>query len=215
MPNFELRWTAICLWGVAVALGCGSLATPAAAQDRVVITKPSGANIRREIHRPYSHPIYNVELEPHFVGHWTDRPFRTDVGVGIGFRASIPIIQRGPIRTLNNNLAISFGADWSHFSVCRRDEPDCDGNDFRFPIVMQWNFFLLPWWSVFPEAGIAIHHARWGWRCDRGGDCRVSDYNTGVSPAFWLGTRFSLSDMFSFTLRMGYPSFLAGISFRI
>jgi hypothetical protein len=36
-----------------------------------------------------------------------------------------------------------------------------------------------------------------------------------VAFASWIGTRFSLSDTFSFTLRFGYPSLVAGISFRL
>jgi hypothetical protein len=196
---------------VVLVLSCASVASAEAHHYAA-----RGSDIRRELRSPSDHPLYAVELEPHFVLQWTDRPFRTDVGVGLGFRASIPLLQRGPISTLNNNLAISFGMDWAYFGACRASEPDCDGSDFWFPVVMQWNFFLAHWWSVFPELGMAVHHATWGWRCDRSGrDCRVSDHVTEPAPAFWLGSRFSLSNTFSFVLRLGYPSLLAGVSFRI
>jgi hypothetical protein len=104
-----------------------------------------------------------VELEPHFVVQWADPPFRHGAGIGLGFRASIPIIDPGPIASLNNNLAVSFGLDWAHFGACRVDYPECYGNDFWFPVVMQWNFWLTRAWSVFPEVGIAVHHASWGY----------------------------------------------------
>jgi hypothetical protein len=233
---------------VAVVLACDGLAATSCFAEDVVVVRPAhpgpaahrstASEIRSELRRPYDHPLYTVELEPHFVMQWTDLPFRTDVGVGLGFRASIPVLDPGPIPHFNNNLAVSFGVDWAHFGGCRVDEPGCAGNDVWFPVVMQWNFFLTRWWSVFPEIGIAIHHASWGWRsyanidepgppgppppagprapgCGPRSDCAISESVTEVAFASWIGTRFSLSDMFSFTLRFGYPSLVAGISFRI
>lgn len=229
---------------VAVVLACDGLAATSCFAEDVVVVRPAhdgrrstASEIRTEIRRPYDHPAYTVELEPHFVMQWTDLPFRTDVGVGLGFRASIPVLDPGPIPRFNNNLAVSFGVDWAHFGGCRADEPDCAGNDFWFPVVMQWNFFLTRWWSVFPEIGIAIHHASWGWRyyadveapgpppppgagprpaaCGPRSYCEIADSTTEIAFASWLGTRFSLSDVFSFTLRFGYPSLVAGVSFRI
>ena len=184
----------------------------------------------------HPHPRYAVELEPHLLMQWSEVPFRTDVGLGVGFRASIPVLEMDLLPRIHTNFAVSFGMDWAYLGLCRGDTHGCRGNDFWFPVVMQWNVFLAPWWSVFPELGLAIHHAAWGWDylddpapgpgpgpgpgaprprdCGPAG-CRFADSHTRVAPAAWLGTRFSLSDVFSFTLRLGFPSLVAGVSFRI
>lgn len=188
------------------------------------------AEIRAELRRPYDHPRYGVELEPHFLVQWGDPPYRAGAGIGIGFRASIPVIDPGPLVHVNNSLAVSFGLDWAHFGDCRHNSPGCYGNDFWVPVAMQWNFYLMSWWSVFPELGIAVRHAAWGWRdawdepgpgrppppnCGPRDYCRYSDSYTGVSPVSWLGTRFSISNTLSIVLRVGYPSLTAGVSMRL
>ena len=167
-------------------------------------------------------------------------------GLGLGFRASIPLLDPGPIPDFNNSLALSFGLDWGHFGSCRFDSPDCYGNDFWIPVVMQWNFFLTPWWSVFPEVGFAIHHAAWSYGyyevVDPGpgrgpgpggppppplsegpagpvvvdcgpGRCGYDDHITEVAFVSWLGTRFAVADTLTITLRVGWPSLYAGVSF--
>ena len=183
---------------------------------------------RAELQRPNDHPHYHVELEPHALLHWGEAPVpHSDVGPGFGLRASIPVLANGPIPTLNNNLAVSFGFDWAHFGGCRPNGYDCAANDLWFPFVMQWNFFLTQAWSVFPELGFALHHASWSWQepaprpgpreaaCGPGPDCEYSESHTRLAFASWLGTRWSLSDTFSFTLRVGFPSLVAGVSFRL
>ena len=244
-----------CSWliYVAVVLACdGIAALSCAADDRVVEVRPArparparATEIRAKLRRPYDHPRYGVELEPHVLVQWGDAPYRTGAGIGIGFRASIPVIDPGPLLHVNNNLAVSFGVDWAHFGDCRYDSPGCYGNDFWIPVVMQWNFYLTRWWSVFPELGFAVRHVTWGWRyyldepgprpgpgrgrggpprpgpdfadCDaRGFDyCRYTDSVIGVSPVSWLGTRFTVSDALSIVLRVGYPSLTAGLSMRL
>ena len=93
---------------VAVVLACDGLAATSCFAEDVVVVRPAhdgrrstASEIRTEIRRPYDHPAYTVELEPHFVMQWTDLPFRTDVGVGLGFRASIPVLDPGPIPRFN------------------------------------------------------------------------------------------------------------------
>jgi hypothetical protein len=236
---------------VAIVLVCdGLVAASCRADDRVIAVRPAhparparATEIRAGLRRPYDHPRYGVELEPHFLVQWGDVPYRTGAGIGIGFRASIPVIDPGPLANVNNNLAVSFGVDWAHFGDCRYDSPGCYGNDFWIPVVMQWNFYLTPWWSVFPELGFAVRHASWGWRyyldapgpgrgpggprgpgpgpdfadCGPRGvdDCRYNDSVIGVAPVSWLGTRFSVSDALSVVLRVGYPSLTAGVSMRL
>jgi hypothetical protein len=201
----------------------GMFARSAASQDRTRSATP-------DVRRPGDHRRYSVELEPHLLLQWVDTPAHSDVGFGLGFRASIPVLQDGPIPTINNNLAISFGMDWAHFGGCGPDERDCGADDFWFPVVMQWNFFLTRSWSVFPEVGFAVHHAIWNHTANGppgpngdcvpgpgpapGPGCEFSDSNTGVEFATWFGTRFAISDQFAFVLRVGVPSISAGVSFK-
>jgi hypothetical protein len=173
---------------------------------------------------PYSYVRYGVELEPHLVWQWNDDPFRDDDGVGLGFRASIPVLERGPIPRFNNNLAVSFGLDWAHFSDCGPSEGGCGANDFWLPIVLQWNFFVTDWLSLFPEFGLAIQHSRWDWdgyppddcRRVRGVDvCRRHSSETDVRPVVWFGARFNLTSRLSLVMRVGTPSLLFGLSWRL
>jgi hypothetical protein len=204
-------------------LTLGMFAPPSAAsQDRRRHVYARSAT--PEVRRPGAHRAYAVELEPHLLLQWIDTPYHSDVGPGFGVRASIPVLQDGPIPSINNNLAISFGMDWAHFGGCGPGERACGADDFWFPVVVQWNFFLTRAWSVFPEVGIAIHHAIWNYDSPvRGGGCvpvpggnfcEYSDSTTGVEFATWLGTRFALSDTFAFVLRIGVPSLSAGVSFK-
>lgn len=176
-----------------------------------------------QIDRPGNHPNYAAEIEPHLVIQWYDDAPCGDEGLGLGLRASIPVMQDGPIPKINNSLAIGFGLDWAYFGdQCRRGgQPyyDYDANDFWLPLVVQWNFFFSDLISAFPELGLAIQHTRWDWGngyCGPGVDPDICDYDgsdTDVHPVFWVGVRFHLSDSFALTLRLGTPSLLLGASF--
>jgi hypothetical protein len=226
------------VWLICVLLGSTYgvfVARPVKAEDRsrgvvVVETGPRGrrpGSAHSTLRRPRAHPYYAVELEGHLQLQWTNVPLRSDVGPGVGFRASIPVIQQGPISGINNNLAISFGVDWAHFWACRPG-PECGANDIWFPIVMQWNFFVTPAWSFFPEVGLAIHHSFWSYDeygpidpgprgCGPGPRdiCAYADNRTALAFATWLGARWSPSDVFSIVFRLGVPSLTAGMSLRI
>jgi hypothetical protein len=167
-----------------------------------------------------------VELEPHFVLQWTYTDWDNS-GLGVGMRASIPVMDNGPITTINNNIAIGFGFDWAHVdgTGCNlefgyRIAPagwHCGGNHFWFPIVGQWNFFFTPVVSAFGELGLAIHHSSYETGCsDPGLACnRFSNTYTEVTPAFTVGPRFTLSNTFALTLRIGIPYLTVGASFLL
>lgn len=94
---------------------------------------------------------------------------------------------------------------------------DCSINSFWFPVVLQWNFYLTDIISVFGEPGLAIVHHRW----DRWGRCWSPDFcdpdgnDTTLRPALWGGARFMFSDRIGATVRLGFPSITAGISFLL
>ena len=66
--------------------------------------------------------------------------------------------------------------------------------DVMIPVVMQWNFWLHPRWSVFGEPGIQLHL-----RTHLGDDF--------VFDAFTIygGGRFHFNDSIALTLRLGAP----------
>ncbi|MFI5307796.1 MAG: hypothetical protein ACHQ53_10610 [Polyangiales bacterium] len=205
--------TSSCIARFALAL-CGTLALAA------------GASAQNRIDQPRGHDHYTAELEPHLVVQWADQWSAAGDGIGVGLRASIPVIEDGPVETINNSFALTFGLDWAHFgNQCyyyygyngpvRAGLPrgDCNGNDFWLPIAVQWNFYFSKLISAFPEVGLGIHHWTWDTNvaCPNGYACSGSD--TGVDLVLWLGVRFHLAKSFALTLRLGTPSLLLGASF--
>jgi len=164
------------------------------------------------------HPVYPVEVEPHVVAGFTPPLNRYGTGVGLGGRFSVPVIQNGFVRTINDNVALGFGFDWIHYDQCYTpDAAGCHpGDSYLVPAVMQWNFFLSRHWSVFPEAGLAFNHSRFG-RCftrDPVGNVFVNDCSaTGLDALFFLGGRFHASNAVALTMRVGYPYASIGGSF--
>ncbi|HEY4104572.1 MAG TPA: hypothetical protein VGM44_11810, partial [Polyangiaceae bacterium] len=160
-----------------------------------------------QIKQPGDHPNYSVELEPHLVVEWNDYAPCANDAFGPGFRATIPFLQNGPIPRLNNNMGIGFGLDWAHAGInegCaiafyRAPNGAVVSNDFTadiftIPIVVQWNFFLLPKISVFGEGGLVIQHRRYddGFvaGCPNNGFCQGTFTDTGVDATFSVGGRF-------------------------
>jgi hypothetical protein len=161
------------------------------------------------------HLRYGVELEPHLVWQWNGDEIARSDGIGMGFRASIPILQDGPVPTINNSLAITFGFDWAHFPECY-DYRYCSEDDFWVPVAVQWNFYLTPRFSLFPEFGLGFRDAVLAYDYDepcRGRGCR--GYSLEVHPVLWFGARFLLSDYIALVFRLGTPSLQLGVSFFI
>ena len=184
-----------------------------------------------QIKSPGAHNKYAVELEPHFLLQWENRPIHSD-GVGIGMRATIPFFDNGPISSINNNMGIGFGLDWAHYDSNGCGywwyyDPrfrgngwwaNCKGDSFHIPVVVQWNFFLTPIISVFGETGFGIHHWSVSWPgCAPapGYDCSSSD--TEVEFLFWGGGRFQFGahSPVSAVVRLGYPYISAGIGIML
>jgi len=197
---------------VAAAVVLGALQTEARAES--------------VIKRPGARPDYVVELEPHLLA-ISDGPAWADGGFGLGFRASIPIVD-DPISTINNNMAIGFGLDWAHHggdNDCwwwRRDDwgyynnYDCNANSFYVPVVLQWNFWLTDIISVYGEPGFGIRHWRWNQPCpDWDGMCNFDD--TDPIPVFYGGGRFMFGETVGLNTRLGFYPFMfsVGASFLL
>ena len=134
------------------------------------------------IQQPGVHADYVFELEPHVIV----APFH-DFEPGVGVRGSIEIVDNGFIKTINNTVAIGFGADWAK-------------EHFRVPIVMQWNFWLSRNWSVFGEPGGLIDFEK---------------KKTRPQPAFYAGGRFHFTEDITLTMRVGHPTASVGVSFLL
>jgi hypothetical protein len=188
------------------------------ASAALTIASPAGAE--NLIKSPGDHPDYHVELEPHVLFGVAELYGAT--GLGVGLRASIPIVQNGFVPQINNSVAISFGLDWTHYGDCyyfdRRNGRDigygCGANYFIFPVAMQWNFWFTEHWSAFGEPGLYIYHGVFDANyCDPNFQFCGYPTATGVDFAFWVGGRYHFNDKVSLTMRIGYPSFSFGVSF--
>ncbi|GAC1351580.1 MAG: hypothetical protein NVSMB1_05970 [Polyangiales bacterium] len=163
-------------------------------------------------------PKYHVEIEPHLNLNFLAFDYAT-TGFGPGVRFGIPIMSPGFIPSINDSVAISFGADFMRYSGY---DFFCDGPGGRcynsggfwsmyLPVTLQWNFWLTEKWSVFGEPGLTFRHSFNDAYCDnRVWNCRSSDQFLG---AFYVGGRYLFSDTVALTLRAGYPTgFSLGIS---
>lgn len=156
------------------------------------------------INQPGNHPAYSVELEPHLSLGWAnvgrndpwpnDVSFNNRAGFGPGLRLSIPLVNNGFVKTINNTVALGFGVDWAHYG-------GVDANVLWFPVVMQWNFFITDVITVFGEPGGAFRY--------------VSFHGSGELHAditLQAGAKFMVTRTVGLTLRAGYPYFSAGLT---
>ncbi len=173
----------------------------------IAATATSPARAESIISTPGAHPLYHVELEPHVAFGW-DGIYGLN-GFGLGGRASIPIVNNGFVTTINNNVAIGFGADLIKYIGCANG--GCDATVLMLPAALQWNFYLAPEWSVFGEPGVALFYGTYG-RCEAGRSC--SSDVLSVRPTIAAGGRYHFPNKkFALTLRVGYPETTFGVSF--
>jgi hypothetical protein len=195
----------------------------------LILARPAAA--QSTIEKYGARPSYGFELEPHLAIGWIDPPgYGTGEGIGVGARGTFEIVGRGFIPSINNSVGIGVGLDYIWYDGdgtgprgrCVRFVPTpagtstCvevsgSGNDdtgyLWLPVVMQWNFWLHPRWSVFGEVGAAV-------RFDNMDEL-------GFSPIIsWAGGRFHITDRTTLTLRLGIPFILTpyvtfGVSFLL
>ena len=176
------------------------------------------------IKHPGDHPKYSVELEPHGLLDW-DGYYWGGTGYGLGMHAAIPIVDNGPVSTINNNMAIGFGLDWSHFSenncvfvgggvVINGNICNASMNSLRFPVYAQWNFFFTKVVGVLAEAGFGIYHSWYSF--DTNVACPGCSYShTSAFPYFEGGGRFLFGDSIGVLVRIGYPFLTVGATFLL
>jgi hypothetical protein len=172
----------------------------------------SSARADDTIKHPGDHPDYHFEAEPHLVLGWGG-VYGAGGGFGVGARFGIPIVENGFVSSINNSVAISFGADLVHYDACwYGDHAGCSANYLDFPVAMQWNFFVAQRWSVFGEPGLILFQGFLA-DCPNGSNCPGRPALFGVEPAIYLGGRYHFSSAAALTMRVGFPSISVGVSF--
>jgi hypothetical protein len=160
------------------------------------------------IKQPNHHPSYSVELEPHLLLGWGFHLGRNDFlptevhldgpfGVGPGLRASIPLMDNGFISSINDNVAIGFGADFAYYDFA-------SAGVLWVPVVLQWNFYITDVITVFGEPGLAVRYTSW----DNGGQ-------TDFQMVAHGGAKFMFGDTVGLTVRIGAPYVSVGVSFLL
>ncbi len=180
--------------------GCARNTTAAAALAAGLllagVTVAPSAEARSTIREVGNHPDYTLDLEFHFAVSLVQGPYaNSGTGFGPGARITVPVVQNGFIKTINNSIAISFGIDWIHFGAFDNSNVD----NFYLPLVMQWNFWLTEDWSVFGEPGLAL--------------VLKTNRKTSAVPVGNAGARWMLTDDFAMVFRAGFPVMTVGFSF--
>lgn len=173
---------------------------------------PSVAWADSTIRTPGEHTDYHVDIEPHGVfglAYWDFGAAYGTVGFGGGARFSIPLCKNCFIPKINNNVAISFGADFVFYPF---GNAPVTFTDLYLPVAMQWNFFVHKKWSIAGEVGftpvIGVFYD-YGY-CGGGPAC----HNWWVYPDAGFVARYHFNDRVALTMRIGFPEFFnIGVSF--
>lgn len=194
-----------------------------AAAALFVAADAGAASIIKDPHPPQ----YSVEIEPHFTLNLFDWDYH-GTSYGPGFRLGIPLAGPAFVKSINDSIAISFGADLLHYEGyrygCYGSGPgSCPGGAFYdtpqfwalyFPVVMQWNFWITDKWSAFGEPGLSIRHSFYPSNWCPNADAFGCPNSTRLLFAFYAGARYHFGDTTALTIRVGYPTgFSVGVSF--
>jgi hypothetical protein len=180
----------------AVAVGGGLVLAGGAANAQAIISEP-GRHVSR------------TDTEVHGVlgtGYRWNRGWWT-TGWGVGLRVGIPLMDNGPVRTINNSLVFNFGGELLFWDYYYRDGYWGAAAELIVPLELQWNFYLLPAFSLFLEGGAAI-----GWA-----GCGDAWCGFGIWPGLALGGRIHFNgraDYPALVFRFGFPvGFTLGVAF--
>lgn len=179
------------------------LATAAVGSGLVLAS--GSASAQSIIEQPNNHQT-KVDVEVHGVfGYswhrgWYDRGYWVGGGWGVGVRVGVPLMPNGPVRTINNSLMLNLGGEllfWSYYYGWDQ------AMELVAPLALQWNFYLLPAFSLFLEGGLALGVA---------GCCGF-----GFWPGLALGGRVHFNgraDYPALVFRVGFPvGFTLGVAF--
>ena len=181
---------------------------------------------RTEHHQePGDHPDYKVEIEPHLDLRLGEPLLRLERVRRRLARFAIPIVQNGFVPSINNSVAISFGARLPALQrlLLRRGVFD------RQRLRLRRELLDLP----RRDAVELLAHAalerlrragplhlprrlrRHSAATTRGSGTACEPVATGVDFAAYAGGRFHFNDTVALTLRLGYPTLSFGVSFLL
>jgi hypothetical protein len=183
------------------------LAATIAATSTLVVLTLHDAQAQMIIKNPGDHPK-GWELEPHLLFRSLLLP-ENDPGFGLGFRATIPIVENGFISKINNSVGIGLGLDWLTYRSGGL-------NQFIVPVVMQWNFFLSKSWSVFAEPGVALNlytdNCDDYYRVEKGRYVGRHCRRDVLEPHVGIGARWHFKRDVTLTMRLSNNYFGVGVS---
>lgn len=133
----------------------------------------------------------NIRFEVHVAFGWYG-------AVGVGGRFEFPLLRQGLIQGVDDEIALSVGAEVFYFYG------PYVGVGVTPLLALQWNFYVSPSVSLFPELGLAFIF----------GPQRDRYWGTFVAPYLGFGVRFHFTDRNALLLRASWPAGLQlGITF--
>lgn len=133
----------------------------------------------------------NLRFEAHLAFGWYG-------AIGGGARVEFPIVRAGLLQNVDDELALSIGAELFYFYGPYL------GLGVTPLAALQWNFFLGNNISVFPELGLAFVF----------GPSRERYWGTFIAPYLGVGIRFHFTDRNAVLLRASWPAGLqVGLTF--
>ncbi len=118
--------------------------------------------------------------------------------IGAGGRFEFPLVRQGLIQGVDDELALSIGAEVFYFYGPYL------GLGVTPLLALQWNFYVGPSVSLFPELGLAFIF----------GPQRERYWGAFVAPYLGFGVRFHFTDRNALLLRASWPAGLQlGITF--
>jgi hypothetical protein len=134
----------------------------------------------------------NVRFELHLDFSWYS-------AFGAGGRIEVPLARNGIIEGVDDEIALSVGAEVYYFY-----SSSFPGVGVTPILAVQWNFFVSPAISLFPELGVAFLF----------GPGRDRYWGTFIAPYVGLGVRFHFTDRNAVLVRASWPAGLQlGITF--
>lgn len=125
------------------------------------------------------HP--DVAFDAHLAAGWSE-------DLGIGFRADVPVLSEGIIAGTDDDLRVSLGADLVWFF-------NHEGFGLYPVVALQWNFYLSPEWSIFPEVGMVLLFGE-----------REHNWRTFVAPTVGFGVRWHWNESNALLIRLTWPT---------
>jgi hypothetical protein len=150
------------------------------------------------------HPRYGIEIEAHasFLYDATFGP-----GEGAGGRLTVPIWANGPIRSIDDEIAVSLGFEYLYFGAYKPAGGNANDraavDTYSVPAGVQWGFWLGKTVSLYLEPQVIYRFAHYNEACTTASvKCApASDLLVGGQ----VGFRFRVLDHFAVHLRLGYP----------